>query len=173
MRKLNVFLIVVLLLTLFAELASAQSRPGRGNGYGRPELPRPRPVPAPHRPYPIPVPRPLPAPYPYPAPSSYVTCSAADTGWEEHWSGHATCRECEREHGRCIETCSEQREIVEVTGVDYAGRTMIYRGEGRTRYEAESEAIRACQWNSDMRSCTVSSQRSDSRTVSRRDCPQP
>lgn len=167
MSSLKFFLLTFFMLNLtLMSFASAQyNRPSRPLP-GR--LPEHRPLP-PHYPAPLPryeEPRRLPPRYP----QGHITCSAQDKGWEEHWSGHRSCGECVRHHGKCVETCQELRELCEVQGQDYYGRIRIYRAVSADRRSAEYEAIRQCQWDRDNRSCSIVSCRSDNRTISTRSC---
>lgn len=155
--KLFLFALLMMNLTLI-DLASAQVR--RGPRYNPPGRGGP-------------VYRPVPAPYPG-GPSRYpqgrVVCSAQDRGWEEHFGGHGSCGSCLQKHGECVETCTEQREMCEVEGLDYYGRTRRYMAMGPDRWSAESEARRQCEWDRDNRSCRTISCRAENRTVSSRSC---
>lgn len=82
------------------------------------------------------------------------SCSARDVGWEEHGS-HPNCGTCLQRHEQCVETCAQTSIVCEARGRNGRGRTVIFRGQGRTRWEAESEARRSCEWNRNMRSCMV------------------
>ncbi|WP_255490074.1 hypothetical protein [Bdellovibrio sp. KM01] len=97
-----------------------------------------------------------------------VTCSATDKGWEEHWGGHSDCHSCLKKHGSCTETCSANYYATKAEGVDYRGYKMTIESRGDTRYEAEREALRAC--NRRYSECKIVSSTSQSETVSRRSC---
>ena len=169
----NLKLVLVALCFLTVTLLDAQAQVRRGPRYNPPRpSPDYRPAPSP---YPAPYPSPRPSPYPDyrpapPMPQGRISCSASDTGWEEHWSGHGSCGSCLQDHGSCVEKCYESREVCEVQGTDYSGRTMTFSARGPDRYSAESEARRQCEWNRDMRSCAVTTCRSDNLLVSSRSC---
>lgn len=150
MQNLKLVLVTLLFLTMTIINAEAQVR--RGPRYNPP------------RPYPD----------NRPTPDTYsrgrISCSASDSKWEEHWSGHSSCGDCLQDHGKCVEKCYEAREICEVQGTDYDGRTMTFSARGPDRYTAESEARRQCEWSYGMRSCIVTSCRSDNLLVSSRSC---
>lgn len=103
-------------------------------------------------------------------PRGRVTCTVTDSGWEEHWGGHRSCGSCLQEHSRCVEKCSEKMEVCEARGTTYNGSTRIFRGAGPDRWSAETAARRNCEFNRNMRHCSVISCRSESRTVSNRSC---
>ena len=177
----NLKLVLVALCFLTVTLLDAQAQVRRGPRYNPPgQYPDHRPAPAP---YPSPYPPSYPSPYPdyRPAPPmpdyrpvpdvrGRISCSASDTGWEEHWSGHSSCGDCLQDHGKCVEKCYEAREVCDVQGTDYAGRTITFSARGPDRWSAESEARRQCEWSRDMRSCVVTSCRSDNLLVSSRSC---
>lgn len=166
MQNLKLVLVALCFLTLTVLNAQAQVR--RGPRYNPPRpYPDYRPTPAP---YPTPYPSPYPDYRPVPDVRGRVSCSASDTGWEEHWSGHSSCGSCLQEHGSCTEKCYEEREICDVQGTDYSGRTMTFSARGPDRWSAESEARRQCEWSRDMRSCVVTSCRSDNLLISSRSC---
>ncbi len=75
-----------------------------------------------------------------------ITCSAADRGWEEHWTGHADCRECLRKHGECIESCEQtfNYRACKFEGRDRTGRTQMFEGQDEDRRQAELEAENKC-----------------------------
>jgi hypothetical protein len=153
------FFLLALLMMNFTMIEQASAQIRRGPRYNPPGR---GPV---HRPMPRPAPR-MPERYP----QGRVSCSATDNGWEEHWSGHRSCGECVQVHGNCTEKCVEEREVCEVQGVDYQGRTRQYMAIGADRYSAESEARRQCEWDRDNRSCVTTSCRADNRMVSNRSC---
>ncbi|WP_413558649.1 hypothetical protein [Bdellovibrio sp. HCB209] len=97
-----------------------------------------------------------------------VTCSATDKGWEEHWGGHSDCNSCLKKHGSCTETCSAEYYSTTVKGRDYRGYEMTVESRGASRYEAEREALRSCNYK--YSDCRVISTNSQSETVSRRSC---
>lgn len=97
-----------------------------------------------------------------------VSCSATDKGWEEHWGGHSDCRSCMKKHGNCTETCSAEYYEVTAEGVDYRGYKMTVESRGNSRYEAEREALRTCNYR--YSNCKVTASNSRSETVSRRSC---
>src|SRR5207253_828198 len=94
-----------------------------------------------------------------------VQCTSTDTGWEEHWGGHASCEECLRKHGSCVETCSSTYYVCQTQGTDQSGRTFTNEGRGDTRYEAEDEAMRACYYYR-YQGCRVTNCNQNSETVS-------
>lgn len=157
MNAFKFFLLAFLMINFtLIDTASAQHRRGPRYNPGRgPE----------HRPVPRPMPR-MPEHYP----QGRISCSASDSGWEEHWSGHSTCGECLQRHGACVETCAEMREVCEVRGTDYQGRTRTYMAIGADRWSAESEARRQCEWDRNNQSCSTVTCRADNRTVSSRSC---
>lgn len=122
-------------------------RDGRGGGGRRP------PMPPPYRPEPS-----------YPG----LTCRADDAGWEEH-SSHFSCHECLREHGRCIETCSEISYTCEVEGRDYRGMVVKYSATANDTRRAEWEAQRSCQQYAS-RCSSYAACKTNERVVSRREC---
>lgn len=127
------------------------------NGGGRP-TPPPRPNP----------PRPAPpAPYPGPGRGGDLVCSARDAGWEEHGS-HNSCRECLREHGRCVETCAVVEDRCEAQGVDRRGNLVSFIGTGRGRYDAQDQAMRNCSYNASR--CQIVRCDTAESNVTRRDC---
>lgn len=97
-----------------------------------------------------------------------VTCSASDTGWEEHWSGHSTCSDCLRKHGKCRETCRTTVYSCEAQGIDYRGYAMNVFGRDYSRWDAERQALRSCQRY--YRNCRVVQCTTSSETVSTRSC---
>lgn len=142
--------------------------PGRPAPYpGDPYRPPGRP---PHPPRP-PGGNPYPGqPYPgNPYPGYGVTCRADDRGHEEHWGGHYSCGECLQRHGECIETCSSATTECRVEGRDRYGSVISFLGRGQDRWSAESEAIRACQYNY-ATNCYVVSCEDRQEVVSRRSC---
>lgn len=165
---------LVLLTILFLSFSVIQTVSAETSHRG----PGPHPHPHPQRPSPYPDyrpgPRPAPAPRPMPRDDYYnrgrVTCSAQDRGWEEHWSGHSSCGECVQRHGNCVESCYEVKQVCEVQGTDYYGRTQIFIAQGPDRWMAENEARRRCEWNRDMRYCQVTSCRQDNQLISTRSC---
>jgi|GEM_PF-6049799 len=181
MRILSIsFLVAILFQVVAVDLAQAQIDVNIGV-----RRPHPRPVPPHYRPYPPPgygrpvpppppsYPAPYPAPYPSPTPGyprqGDVVCEVADRGWEEH-RPHYSCGECLSYHGSCVETCNEVTEVATVQGQDYYGRVFTFEGSGRSRWEAEQEARRNCEWNRDIRNCYVVSNRTATRILSRREC---
>lgn len=171
MKNLKLVLVTLLFLVVSIIEAQAQVR-HRGPRYN----PNPHRIPD-YRPAPIPRPIPdyrVPDYRPAPVPDYYergrVSCSASDTGWEEHWSSHGSCGECLRHHGSCVERCEEIREACDVQGVDYAGRTITFTARAADRWSAEAEARRQCEWDRNMRSCVVTSCRPESQTISSRSC---
>ena len=166
MKHLRIMFVVFFVLNLFAiELASAQYYPHphprapRGPRYD--PRPRPMPIPPPHH-----YPRPTPG---YPRPGN-VVCEASDRGWEEHWNGHNSCGSCLQHHGDCVERCSEQVNICESEGISYNGSVRRFQAAGPDRWMTESEAIRNCEWNRDMRACRIIKCSVQSRTISTRSC---
>lgn len=112
--------------------------------------------------------------YPPPPPPRHdVTCTAVDTGHEEHRYGHGSCHECLQHHGNCIERCEatyEQHSCL-FQGVDGRGGAYNFTGYGRTRYEAQDDALYACRragyYDCRYVSCNVTRDRQE---VSRRYC---
>lgn len=98
-----------------------------------------------------------------------VTCRAGDRGFEEHWGGHASCGECLQKHGECIETCSTTNTECRVEGRDRNGVVLTFVGRGRDRWAAESDGIRACQYNY-ATNCYVVSCNDRQEILSRRSC---
>jgi hypothetical protein len=86
-----------------------------------------------------------PPPYRPRPPHRDITCYAQDSGHEEHYGGHRSCRECLRQHSRCLEICQEltQRHYCQVRGFS---RNNNYRftGTGHSRREALDQAVRLC-----------------------------
>jgi len=103
-------------------------------------------------------------------PRGPVTCAATDVGWEEHFGGHRDCGSCLQKHDRCTETCSIQSFSCTSKGRTAEGRVLVFRGEGRTRWEAENEARRRCDWNRNVRGCIIDACGTRSQVVSRRSC---
>lgn len=97
-----------------------------------------------------------------------VSCSASDTGWEEHWRGHKNCAECLRKHSRCRETCSALTFTCEAQGVDYRGYTMRTFGRAYDRWNAERQALYSC--HRQLRNCRLITCTQSSETVSSRTC---
>ena len=97
-----------------------------------------------------------------------VVCSAADKGWEEHGS-HASCRECFRKHGSCVETCSRATIECSVEGTDRRGRRTTYYGSGSDYRQAQWNADDAC-YRARARDCRPLRCDQRSEVVSRRDC---
>ena len=109
---------------------------------------------------------------PYPGNPGYgggVTCRSTDNGWEEHSGGHYSCGECLQQHGDCTETCSSLMVECQVSGVDRYGQAVNFFGRGYDRWSAESDAIRACQYNY-AANCMVTGCNQRENVVSRRDC---
>lgn len=102
-------------------------------------------------------------------PSGDVRCEARDQGWEEH-GGHRDCGSCLQQHERCNEVCSRVFVICDATGVTYTGLSLRFQGQGRDQWQASNEARRACEWNRDVRSCTVTYCRESNSRVSSRSC---
>jgi len=98
-----------------------------------------------------------------------VTCSYQDKGWEEHWRGHGSCGECLAEHGKCVEVCSMEYEVCDITLEDFEGRQTMNRIRVRDRWEAENEARNMCFYNR-LRSCVVTSCSTEREVVSSRSC---
>lgn len=99
---------------------------------------------------------------------SQVTCSATDNGWEEHWGGHGSCRECLKKHGDCVETCSIKNTTCTAEGVDYRGYKMTVQGRSEYRFDAEREAMDRCQYRYE--NCRITNCSENSEQVSRRSC---
>lgn len=97
-----------------------------------------------------------------------ISCSARDNGWEEHWGGHSSCRECLAKHGNCIETCQERFYTCEAEGTDYRGYRVTIEARGGSRYSTEREAVNRCQYRYD--NCRIKQCRETNETVSRRSC---
>lgn len=74
-----------------------------------------------------------------------VRCSAVDRGWEEHFGGHATCEDCVRRHGSCIETCEFSEHTCVAEGRRWGGRPIQAEGYGYSRWEAERQAVETCE----------------------------
>ncbi|KYG69479.1 hypothetical protein AZI87_09880 [Bdellovibrio bacteriovorus] len=107
-------------------------------------------------------------PGPYEPHRPNITCSATDDGWEEHWGGHGSCRECLAKHGNCVETCKSSFYSCTAEGTDYRGYRMTMQGRGPDRYSSERDAIYQCQYR--YNNCRIVSCSETSETVSRRDC---
>lgn len=129
--------------------------PGHGHGPGFPHRPPPH-----HgggMPYPS-----------YPDQGS-VVCSASDRGWEEHFGGHGSCRECLRHHGDCVETCSSQNYDCRVDGYDRHGRLVSFFGRSSDQWRAQDEAMYNCRYNYAV-NCAVVTCNQQQDVVSRRSC---
>ncbi|MCB0390212.1 MAG: hypothetical protein KDD58_02920 [Bdellovibrionales bacterium] len=74
-----------------------------------------------------------------------VQCEASDNGWEEHWGGHGSCRECLRKHGDCIETCYSTFVQCKAEGRSRYGYRDEFKAEGQRRYLVEDRAIERCR----------------------------
>lgn len=98
-----------------------------------------------------------------------IQCTATDTGWEEHWGGHSSCRECLKEHGNCVERCSEVYHSCEVTGRDRSGYTRTFYGIGSAEWEARDEATDRC-YRSGFDSCSRALCRKESEQISSQRC---
>jgi hypothetical protein len=83
-----------------------------------------------------------------------MICTATDTGWEEHWGGHASCHECLRAHNNCNETCEATYDDYSCTSIGYGhdGRQYSFIGRGRTDWDARNDARNQC-YNYGMASC--------------------
>jgi hypothetical protein len=116
-----------------------------------------------------------PGPYYPPAPNygAPVTCTASDSGWEEHFGGHRDCDLCLSRHGNCTETCSVQQYNCRVEGrvFDYwtnGTRIEVFYGRGNSRWEAEEQAMSDCRWA--RAECMAPTCTLDTQVVSRRSC---
>jgi len=98
-----------------------------------------------------------------------IQCSATDKGWEEHGGGHASCGECLRRHGSCIETCGRTYYVCQAEGMDRQGRRFIMEGRADSRYIAQDDAMRACYYYR-YQNCHVTSCSQDREVTSRRSC---
>jgi len=80
-----------------------------------------------------------------PGPGGYgMRCAAYDEGYEEHWSGHASCGECLRQHGRCIEDCEFTEFTCVAEGAAF-GRRFQVEGRSWDEYEAQRQAMWECE----------------------------
>ncbi|MCB0356946.1 MAG: hypothetical protein KDD40_08060, partial [Bdellovibrionales bacterium] len=75
----------------------------------------------------------------------HLECVANDEGWEEHWGGHGSCRECLRKHGDCIETCYSTFVQCKAEGRSRYGYRDEFKAEGQRRYLVEDRAIERCR----------------------------
>lgn len=101
-------------------------------------------------------------------------CTYQDKGWEEHWSGHDSCQECTRKHGKCVETCYTKEYKVVVTGLvrdrwSNSEREEEFVGYGQSEWRAESDAYQACQYRNAY-NCQVKRRDTDNREISRSMC---
>lgn len=101
-------------------------------------------------------------------------CTASDRGWEEHWSGHSSCGECLRKHGKCVERCYEKEYRVTVTGLvrdrwNNTEREEEFSAYGHSEWDAEDRALRDCRYR-DAYDCRVKSRDTENREVSSRSC---
>lgn len=85
------------------------------------------------------------------------SCRAYDTGHEEHFSGHDSCRSCLREHGDCVERCESTVFICRAEGRDRHGHYYPVRdpGYGSSDREASHEAMRNCRFREGLEDCRV------------------
>lgn len=138
----------------------------------------------------IPAPTPAPTPIPTPTPPEIVyldypaagvdpreqvsvSCSARDTGWEEHFFGHANCGECLQKHDNCNETCTGTSVTLYAQGYDYYGRIAMIEGRGGDHYSALNDMMRVCDYYRLSR-CNpdpAKAEQTSSQTISRRLCP--
>jgi len=124
-----------------------------------------------NRPAPYPGPGYPPPPGNYPGyPSGPVTCTAGDRGWEEHSGGHYSCGECLSYHGSCVETCRSVDVECRAEGRDAYGRVYSAFGRGYDRWQAESDAMRNCQYNAYGARCYIVTCNQRQNIVSQRNC---
>jgi len=139
--------------------------------YPEPSYPQPTPTPPPPPPTPTP-PEVVYLPYPFPNyGNQQVTCSASDKGWEEH-GAHSSCGVCLEKHGQCTETCQVKDTVVYGVGIDPYGRIAKFEGRGGSRYEAQDNLRRVCDYYRLSR-CESDPGKSDSthsEVISRRSC---
>jgi hypothetical protein len=93
---------------------------------------------------------------------------AEDRGYEEHGGGHASCYDCLREHGRCVETCYARQFECVATGRDRWGNLNSVRLAYPDRRYTETEVLRVCSQT--MYNCRVDTCNDVSQVESRRDC---
>jgi len=104
----------------------------------------------------------------YPTPQN-VICGVYDRGHEEH-SPHYSCRECLREHGRCVEICQEVYFTCKVQGRDARnGMTNFHEATGENQWETEDRALERCYRSGD-RNCRLIGCNQQSQPISRREC---
>ncbi len=106
-------------------------------------------------------------------PGRGLSCQAVDAGWEEHFGGHNSCRECLRHHGNCIEKCSSEVFVATARGIDRRGRDRrAYDVDGyayEDRWQAERSAIDECQRRR-LNRCQIVNVRRSMQEVSRQNC---
>lgn len=79
-------------------------------------------------------------------------CAWYDTGFEEHWGGHASQAQCNaKHHGSCYQKCTTT--VYVCTATPYSGYGS-YTAESEFEWEARDRAMRQCQWQNS--SCSVS-----------------
>lgn len=102
-----------------------------------------------------------------------VNCSATDNGWEEHFGGHSNCGECTAKHGTCTERCTQEEYRCKIVGQvrDRSGNNVqqIFYGRGGSRWDAEEQAQRECNWNR-ASSCSLQGCETNTTVVSQRAC---
>lgn len=104
-----------------------------------------------------------------PSNGSGVTCSASDSGWEEHWGGHGSCSSCLAKHGNCTERCTQSEYECTAEGELREGQVETVSAYDRDEYYARDRALERC-YRSRLRGCRVTGCTSQAVEVSSRTC---
>ena len=98
-----------------------------------------------------------------------VYCKAFDTGHEEHWNGHNSCRSCLREHGNCVEKCYRDRLECSLDARDRYGYRRTFEDSGQNRRNIRERLERRC-YRAGYQTCLFRGCDRDNYQVSRNRC---
>lgn len=101
-----------------------------------------------------------------------VTCRSYDSGWEEHFGGHASCGECTKKHGHCYEECTAVHYTCTAEGERASGQssfTESFQASDASQWRAQDEALDRCYQSGDS-NCHSENCNSENEVVSHHNC---